>query len=393
MNDVSNLPPFDRSACQPDGDELSRLVVEACPAGMMLVADDGAIVFANGECERIFGYGPDELVGASVEALVPAEARAAHVMQRRSFHGTQGKRRMGAGRALTVVRKDGSRFPAEIGLTSMHGAGHPGVLAVVIDISERRRAEERELRQRKELERANESLAQFAYVASHDIQEPLRKIVAFSDLLMTGVAENDREEIAMASEVMRSSALRARRLVADVLALARSMNDVYDLVPVPLRVLVDEALQALSQTIEDSGAAMTVEVEDAIVRADRVQGMQVVQNLVSNALKFHKPGQRPAVRIRTDRANGTRRRLLVEDDGIGFDPALSDDIFRPFRRLHRHEGYAGTGMGLAICNAIAGRLGWTLFATSRVGEGSRFEIAFPADDVVRPLESPPRRSA
>ena len=217
----------------------------------------------------------------------------------------------------------------------------------------------------------------------------MRKIVAFSDLLMTGVAENDRDEIAMASEVMRSSALRARRLVGDVLALARSMNDVFDLVPVPLRVLVDEALQALSQTIEDSGAAMTVEVEDAIVRADRVQGMQVVQNLVSNALKFHKPGQRPAVRIRTETTTPGRRRLLVEDEGVGFDPALREEIFRPFRRLHRHEGYAGSGMGLAICNAIAGRLGWTLFATSRVGGGSRFEIAFPADDGAKPMASPP----
>ena len=389
MNHVSNNPAFDLSACQTGDDEVFRLAVEACPAGMMLVADDGAIVFANAECERMFGYRRDELTGAPVDALVPAEARAAHGAQRRAFLGTQMKRRMGAGRDLIAIRKDGSRFPAEIGLTPMQGAGRRGVLAFVIDISERRRAEERELRHRNDLERANESLAQFAYVASHDIQEPLRKIVAFSDLLMTGVAENDRDEIAMASEVMRSSALRARRLVADVLALARSMNDVYDLVPVPVRVLVDEALQALSQTIEDCGATMTVEIEDAVVRADRVQGMQVVQNLVSNALKFRKPGQRPAVRIRTDRANGTRRRLLVEDDGIGFDPAHSEEIFRPFRRLHRHEGYAGSGMGLAICNAIAGRMGWTLSATSRVGEGSRFEIAFSADDVARTSASPP----
>ena len=389
MNDVSNTPAFDLSVCQADNDALFRLAVEACPAGVILAGENGAIVFANAECERMFGYGPNELVGAPVDALVPTEARAAHGAQRRAFVGMQGKRHMGAGRDLTAVRKDGSRFPAEIGLTPMQNAGRRGVLAFVIDISERRRAEERELRHRKDLERANESLAQFAYVASHDIQEPLRKIVAFSDLLMTGLAENDRDEIAMASEVMRSSALRARRLVGDVLALARSMNDVFDLVPVPLRVLVDEALQALSQTIEDSGAAMTVEVEDAIVRADRVQGMQVVQNLVSNALKFHKPGQRPAVRIRTETTTPGRRRLLVEDEGVGFDPALRDEIFRPFRRLHRHEGYAGSGMGLAICNAIAGRLGWTLLATSRVGGGARFEIGFPADDGARPMASPP----
>lgn len=389
MNDVSNTPAFDLPVSQPGGDEVFRLAVEACPAGMILVADDGAIVFANAECERMFGYGPNELAGAPVDVLVPAEARAAHGAKRRAFTGAPSKRRMGAGRDLIAVRKDGSQFPAEIGLTPMQGAGSGGVLAFVIDITDRRRAEEQELRHKNDLERANESLAQFAYVASHDIQEPLRKIVAFSDLLMTGVAENDRDEIAMASEVMRSSALRARRLVADVLALARSMNGVYDLVPVPLRVLVEEALQALSQTIEDSGAAMTVEVEDAIVRADRVQGMQVVQNLVSNALKFHKPGQRPAVRIRTETMAPGRRRLVVEDEGIGFEPASREEMFRPFRRLHRHEGYAGSGMGLAICSAIAGRLGWTLLATSRVGEGSRFEIAFPAGDAAAPTASAP----
>jgi light-regulated signal transduction histidine kinase (bacteriophytochrome) len=162
---------------------------------------------------------------------------------------------------------------------------------------------------------------------------------------------------------------------------------------VPLRVLVDEALQALSQTIEDSGAAMTVEIEDAIVRADRVHGTRVVQKLVSNALKFHKPRQRPAVRIRTERIDRSRRRLVVEDEGVGFDPAFSEEIFRPFRRLHRHEGFTGSGMGLAICNAIAGRLGWTLSASSRVGEGSRFEIAFPVDGDATPAGSTPGRRA
>jgi PAS domain S-box-containing protein len=356
--------------------ELFRIAVEACPAAMILVADDGAIVLANAECGRIFGYSPGELVGLSVDALVPAEARGTHAGRRHAFFVEPSKRRMGEGRDLSALRKDGSTFPVEIGLTPVVAAGRVGVLAFIIDISERRRAAERERLYAAELERANKSLAQFAYVASHDIQEPLRKIAAFSDLLATAIASDDRQEMLMAGEVMRTSAQRARRLVRDVLTLAQSMNEAYDVAWVSVRTLVDEALQALSQTIEESGARMSVEVEDMIVLADRVQGVRVMQNLISNALKFHKPGRPPAVAIHTERNDRGERRLVVEDEGVGFDPAHREEIFQAFRRLHRREEFAGSGIGLAICRAVADRLGWTLTPSSRVGVGSRFEILF-----------------
>jgi PAS domain S-box-containing protein len=362
------------------GDDLLRLAVEACPAGMILVMDDGAIALANGECDRMFGYEAEELVGARVDLLVPAEARGAHATQRRAFLAAPSKRLMGAGRRLSAVRKDGSRFPIEIGLTPITIGGRLCVLAFVIDITERRSAEDLVRRRTEDLERANERLAQFAYVASHDIQEPLRKIVAFSDLLQTAVAADDREEILMASEVMRVSALRTRRLVRDVLALAQSMNDNLDIAPVSVRAMVEEALQGLSQAIEESCAAVIVEVEDVLAQADRFQVVRMVLNLISNALKFHKPSEAPRVTIRTERVAGGKMRLMVEDKGVGFTPAQGAELFLPFRRLHGRDQFDGSGIGLATCKAISDRLGWALSATSRVGEGSKFVVAFPVVD-------------
>jgi PAS domain S-box-containing protein len=344
---------------------------------MILVAEGGEITLCNGECDRMFGYEPEELVGASVDVLVPSEAGQAHHAHRWAFMAAPSKRLMGAGRHLNAVRKDGSQFPVEIGLTPITLDGRRCVLAFVIDITERRQAEELERRNTEDLVLANERLAQFAYVASHDIQEPLRKIVAFSDLLQTAVAANDREEMLMASDVMRVSALRARRLVSDVLALAQSMNDVLEIARIPIRALVEEALQALSQSIADSRAELTVEVEDVETAADRFQGLRMVLNLVSNAIKFRKPGQAPRVTIRTERVAQRKMRLLVEDRGVGFTSSHGAELFLPFRRLHRRDEFDGSGIGLATCKAIADRLGWGLSATSRVGEGSQFAIVFP----------------
>jgi PAS domain S-box-containing protein len=358
-------------------DDPFRQAVEACPAGMILVSENGAIELCNGECDRMFGYEPEELVGAPVEWLVPSEARGGHEAQRQTFLQAPSKRLMAAGRPLNAVRKDGSRFPVEIGLTPITIEGRRCVLAFVIDIAERRSVEDLVRRRNEDLELANERLAQFAYVASHDIQEPLRKIVAFSDLLQTAVAADDREEMLMASDVMRASALRTRRLVGDVLALAQSMNDVLDIAPVSVRALVEEALQGLSHTIEESHAALSVSIEDVSTQADRFQGVRMVQNLVSNAIKFHKPGQVPTVTIGAERVDRRLMRLVVEDCGVGFTPAQGAQLFQPFRRLHRRDQFDGSGIGLATCKAIADRLGWELSAISRVNEGSRFMVTFP----------------
>jgi PAS domain S-box-containing protein len=358
-------------------DDIFQLAVEASPAAMILVGADGRIVHVNAECERMFRYSRGELVGALVETLVPGSLKAQHTALRDSFVARPSKRLMGVGRDLRAMRRDGQEFSVEIGLTPIPTAAGLNVLAFVVDITGRREAEDMMRLALVELEQANRSLEQFAYVASHDIQEPLRKILAFADVLRTAMANDDREEAAHASSVMQASALRARELVSALLALARSINNDYKFAAVSFKALVDDALNDCSEMIVESRAEVTVDVADAQVRADRLHASRLIENIVSNALKYCKPGERPRVRVALSQADGGWR-LVIEDQGIGFDPALASEVFEPFKRLHTQDRYAGSGIGLAVCRTIAQRHGWTLSARSKPSVGSTFEIAGPA---------------
>jgi PAS domain S-box-containing protein len=356
--------------------EMLRLAFEASPAAMFMVDHNGRIELVNAQCEEIFGFERGEMVGMSVETLIPAGLRPRHKNLRQDFIAQPSKRLMGVGRDLRALRRDGREFPVEIGLTPVATPLGMRVVAFAIDISARLETEKSLKNSMAELERANASLSRFAYVASHDIQEPLRKIAAFSDILRTAMAEGDQEEAGYAANVMASSAQHARNMVADVLALARSMNSAYALETISLRETIDAALDNLSLTIAEKSADIAVLGEDFSVEGDKSQAAQMVQNLVSNALKYHKPKQRPHLRIALIQ-QAQENILAIEDDGIGFSNAHRDDIFQPFRRLHDRNDVPGTGIGLAICKAIASRHGWLISATSTPIVGSTFRIVFP----------------
>jgi PAS domain S-box-containing protein len=355
-------------------DDIFQLAVEASPAAMILVGPDGRIQHVNAECERMFRCARDELIGSLIETLVPGSVRAQHTELRDSFAARPSKRLMGVGRDLRAMRRDGQEFSVEIGLTPIPTAVGLNVLAFVVDITGRREAEDMMRLALVELEQANRSLEQFAYVASHDIQEPLRKILAFGDVLRTAMTNDDREEAEHASAVMQASALRARELVSALLDLARSINNEYKFAAVSFKTLVEDALNDCSEMMLKSMAEVTVDVADTKVRADRLHATRLIENMISNALKYCKPGERPCVRIAFSQAAGGWR-LTIEDKGIGFDPALAAEVFEPFKRLHTQDRYAGSGIGLAVCRTIAQRHGWTVSARSKPSVGSTFEIA------------------
>ncbi len=217
------------------GYDLFRLAVEASPAAMIVTTPDGVIQFANAETERMFGYPLRELLGQSVDILVPLPLRRNHVALRRTFLANPEKRPMGAGRDLKATRRNGSEFPVEIGLAPIEMETGLLVLATVLDITARREAESALAERAGELERANGRLVQFAYVASHDLQEPLRKIAAFSDVLEKAISSSNEAEMMQANRVIRKSALRARNLVDDLLTYSRTINDTQQLQKLDLR--------------------------------------------------------------------------------------------------------------------------------------------------------------
>lgn len=167
--------------------------------------------------------------------------------------------------------------------------------------------------------------------------------------------------------------------------MAQSLNGAYDLQTVSVKEAVEAALESLSQTIFDEAAIVEVAIEDFAIEADRSQAGLLIQNIVSNAVKYHKPGAKPVVKISTSVEDGVARRLIVADKGIGFPAGSRDDIFEPFKRLHTRDQYPGSGIGLAICKAIVSRHGWRISATS-TPQGACFEVVFAVtpDDVLEP---------
>jgi PAS domain S-box-containing protein len=358
-------------------DERFRLAVEASPAAMIMADGDGTIEFANAETSRMFGYAIDDLIGRSIDILVPSRSRAAHAGLRRGFFAAPSERPMGVGRDLHGTRKDGTEFPVEIGLTPIEAAKGAIVLATIVDITARRNAELDLAQRANDLELANERLTQFAYVASHDLQEPLRKIAVYAGLLEEAVKASDAEGAMRATAVISASAVRARRMVDNLLTFSRVSGTETHTEPLDLRAEVEFALTDLSAAIGETGAIIEVEVERVIVPADHAQLSRLIQNIVSNAIKYHKSDAAPSITIRTTSIGRTKVRLAIADDGVGFDQRFASEIFEPFKRLHNPKNYPGTGIGLAICKAIADRYGWTLTARSRPGEGSTFEVTLP----------------
>ncbi len=231
------------------------------------------------------------------------------------------------------------------------------------------------------LERSNQELQDFAHVASHDLQEPLRKVQAFGDRLKAKYAGALGDEGRDYLDRMQNAAARMSTLIRDLLTFSRVTTRGQPFAPVDLDAVTREVLADLEVRIEQTGGR--VEARDLpTVEADAVQMRQLIQNLVSNGLKFHRPDVPPHVRVTGEILNGAGRgtrlcRITVEDNGIGFETRFRERLFNVFQRLHTRTEFEGTGIGLAVCRKIVERHGGTIDAESRPGEGSRFFATIP----------------
>ncbi len=227
-----------------------------------------------------------------------------------------------------------------------------------------------------ELQRSNRELQDFAFVASHDLQEPLRKIQAFGDRLTTKHGPQLNDEARDYLSRMQGAAGRMYTLINDLLSFSRVTTKAQPFVPTDLNKIVREVLGDLEVRLQETEGR--VDVEDLpTIDADGLQMRQLLQNLIGNALKFHRPGEAPVIKIRAEKADPEMFVLTVTDNGIGFDEKYLDRIFTPFQRLHGRNEYDGTGIGLAVCRKIVERHGGTLTARSTPGEGSTFIATLP----------------
>lgn len=272
--------------------------------------------------------------------------------------------------------------------TTLVPLGEDGVVGVGTDMTEHIQTAEQLRSAAAELERSNRELAEFAAIASHDLQEPLRKIQAFGDRLRKKHGAILPAEGHDYLERMESAATRMRVLIEDLLTLSRVTSRGRKFVEVDLAELVQGVLSDLEVSIERSGAAIEIGYLPRI-EGDPAQLRQLFQNLISNALKFHKPGQPPVVslsaKIRENQehhlagaAPGDRVcQIVCQDSGIGFSGEQAEKIFGIFQRLHSRQEYEGSGIGLAVCRRIADRHGGAVYAKSSQDEGATFVVTLP----------------
>jgi PAS domain S-box-containing protein len=296
-------------------------------------------------------------------------------------------------------RRDGSSFFIEAVRTPIVENGKTlGTVVIFKDITDRKRTEETLARKAAELTRSNAELEQFAYVASHDLQEPLRKIQAFGDRLKTKVVAAQLDEGRDYLERMQNAAARMQRLINDLLTFSRVITASQPFVPMDLTVVTKEVLTDLEVRIEQTKAKIEMGPLPTI-EADPLQMRQLMQNLIGNALKFQSPNAQPVIAIEakietSPLATDTNPlpeeeicELTVRDNGIGFEEQYSEKIFAMFQRLHGRSEYEGTGVGLAVCRRITDRHGGTIQAQSKPGQGATFIVRLPVHHKIKVAEN------
>jgi PAS domain S-box-containing protein len=279
------------------------------------------------------------------------------------------------------ISKSGNVVPYFLTGICIELDGQQHLIGTGFDITQRVRAELALSQKAAELERSNEELEQFAYIASHDLQAPLRKIIAFSDRLVKKYMDildaRGQEYLTR----MKEAAQRGQGMINDLLSLSRVTTQGKTFQRTDLNQVLQDVLSDLEVQIERSCGQVEVGALP-VLYADPTQMHQLFQNLVGNALKFHKPGIPPSVKVTTLAGDSHQIRIQVADNGIGFDSDQSEKIFLPFQRLHGQSEYEGSGIGLSICRKIVERHGGTIYATSQLGKGASFIVNLPIQQVI-----------
>jgi PAS domain S-box-containing protein len=342
---------------------------------MVVVNSAGVIVLLNVQTEKQFGYSRDELVGQEVKNIIPQGFAERLIADGTRSAAEALAQQIGTGIELTGLRKDGTEFPIEIMLSPLESPEGILVTAAIRDITERNKSDEHLVKTVAELKRSNDDLQQFAYVSSHDLQEPLRMVASYTQLLgkrYKGRLDSNADEfIAFAVDGCN----RMQGLIQDLLAYSRAGTAGKPLCDVSSEDALKRALSNLRMTIEQSGAVVSYDPLPTI-RTDETQLTQVLQNLVGNAIKYRR-AEVPRVHISSAKNGENEWIFSVRDNGLGIAPQYFERIFVLFQRLHGRNEFEGTGIGLAICKKVLERLGGRIWIESQPEKGSTFYFALP----------------
>lgn len=350
-------------------------MLELLPDATVIANDEGIIVFVNEQAKVLFGYARHEMLGQLIEMLIPLRFRENHVAKRNQFVSAPRVRPMGRGVNLFGMRKDQSEFPVEIHLSPMQTKDGLLVLSSHRDISERKAYEQKIQQLNEELGRSNAELEQFAAIASHDLQEPLRIISSYTSLLHQRFGDTlDDKGQAYIGKVINGTK-RMSELINAILNYSKVGHQGIKVERVESATIAHRALANLELKVASAGGCVVMGILPAIV-ADPVLMTQLLQNLVSNGLKFKSTVRAALITIAC--IEGDREWIFsVADNGIGIRPEDTERIFMLFQRLHSAAEYPGTGIGLATCKKIAERHGGRMWVESTLDVGTTFFFSVP----------------
>jgi PAS domain S-box-containing protein len=358
-----------------ESEERFRLTFELAGSGIAHVDMGGRLVRANPSLCEMLGYAEDELRSRTVKDL-------SHPEDRDLTDVARDRMRAGLTRSFSLekryVHKDGHVVWVDLTATVVRDVhGRPlHDIAIFDDITERKKAEAELRAAHDELKRSNEELAQFAYVASHDLQEPLRMVSSYTQLLARRYGERLDGDAREFMAFIVDGAARMKQLIEDLLAYSRVGTRGKDFRPMAVDAALRRALFNLKGAVEEAGASITYGNLPQVV-ADELQLTQLFQNLIGNALKFRSASV-PRVDVSCIEKEAEWE-LRVSDNGIGIDPQYSERIFMVFQRLHNKAEYPGTGIGLAICKKVVERHGGRIWVSSKPGEGATFHFTLPKE--------------
>lgn len=355
-----------------------RLIVESTPNAMILVDNNGVIKFVNTQTEKLFKYNHQELLDQKIEILIPDEIKGRHSKHLEKFSKTPETRPMGIGKDLYAIDKENNKFPVEIGLNPIETHDGKMVLASIIDITERKNAEKvskmyaekKALKlYTKKLENKNKELEQFTFIASHDLQEPLRSITSLTEILIEDYGNKLDRDALESLTFLYESTERMKELITALLEYSR-LGQKSELEQIDCNKLIKVVLKDLDFSITKTNTTFIIDTLPTVL-GHRTELRLLFQNLIDNAIKFRRKSVAPIVKISAQKQSEAWL-FKIEDNGIGIDMNFANKIFTIFQQLHSNEEYSGTGIGLSHCKKIIELHDGDIWVKSNPNKGSTF---------------------